>query len=171
MKKKKNLLLSFEILCLTILLALCYEWNILPHKKYTNKDFQIEIYHSKIDFDKDGIDDQTDILKSTREYIDKKPKYKSKYYGSGYPSDEYGVCTDVVAFALLGAGYDIKELLNKDVLENKDAYDIEVVDKNIDFRRVLNLNTYLKRNAISLTTDIYELLKWQGGDIVVLNGI
>lgn len=49
-----------------------------------------------------GVDDQTDILNSTREYIATKPKYKSKYYNSGYSDDEYGVCTDVIAFALLG---------------------------------------------------------------------
>ena len=50
--------------------------------------------------DNDGIDDQTDILNNVREYIKTKPKYKSKYYGTGYPDDEYGVCTDVVANGL-----------------------------------------------------------------------
>ena len=40
-------------------------------------------------------------------------------------------------------------------------------DKNIDFRRVRNLNVYFKRHALSLTLDIYDLDKWQGGDIVI----
>ena len=36
--------------------------NYIPHKKYTNADFNIEAYKSNIDKDNDGIDDQTDIL-------------------------------------------------------------------------------------------------------------
>ena len=122
---------------------------------------------SDIDKDNDGIDDQTDILINAREYISTKPKYKSKYYSGGYPDDAYGVCTDVVAFALKDAGYDLRELVNNHVKENRDLYDIDVIDKNIDFRRVSNLKTYFDYNAISLTTDIKKIDAWQGGDIVV----
>lgn len=50
---------------------------------------------------------------------------------------------------------------------NKELYDIDAVDKNIDFRRVKNLKVYFDNNAISLTTDINEIEEWQGGDIVV----
>ena len=57
--------------------------------------------------DGDGIDDQSDILLSAREYVSQRPRYKSVYYGSGYPDDQYGVCTDVVAFGALGAGYEM----------------------------------------------------------------
>ena len=84
---------------------------------------------SDIDKDNDGIDDQTDILINAREYISTKPKYKSKYYSSGYPDDAYGVCTDVVAFAFKDAGYDLRELVNNHVKENRDLYDIDVIDK------------------------------------------
>ena len=121
----------------------------------------------KIDKDKDGIDDQTDILNNARDYIKTKPKYKSKYYTTGYPDDEYGVCTDVVAFALKDAGYDLMELVNEDIKANKDLYNIDSIDKKIDFRRVQNLKIYLDNNAISLTTDINKINEWQGGDIVV----
>ena len=51
---------------------------------------------------------------------------------------------------------------------NKELYDIDAVDKNIDFRRVKNLKVYFDNNAISLTTDINEIEEWQGGDIVVI---
>ena len=71
-------------------------------------------------------------------YIKTNPKYKSKYYNTGYPNDEYGVCTDVVAFALKDAGYDLMELVNEDIKNNKELYDMDAVDKNIDFRRVKN---------------------------------
>ncbi len=149
------------------LIHLLYVLNIIPHFKYTNSHFNIETYVSKIDKDKDGIDDQTDILNGVREYIRTKPKYKSKYYKNGYPDDEYGVCTDVVARGLLNAGYDLKNLVNDHIIQNKKLYNIEKIDKNIDFRRVRNLKVYLDHNAISLTTDINQIEKWQGGDIVV----
>lgn len=158
---------SLFITLLTISIYILYYFNYIPHKKYTNEDFNITTYVSKIDKDNDGVDDQTDILNNVRNYVKTKPKYKSKYYGTGYPDDEYGVCTDVVAFGLRDAGYDLKELVNEHVKTNRNLYDIEVVDKNIDFRRVLNLKTYFDYNAISLTTDIYKIDEWQGGDIVV----
>lgn len=113
------------------------------------------------------IDDQTDILKSVRNYIATRPKYKSKYYTTGYPDDEYGVCTDVVAQGLLGAGYDLRELVDMDRHNNSDGYFDETIDKNIDFRRVRNLNVYFRHTVISLTTDVSKIHQWQGGDIVV----
>lgn len=168
MKNKKIVIVSiFVIICLFVLGYLLYYFNFIPHRKYTNEDFNIKTYVSNIDKDNDGLDDQTDILINTRKYIITKPKYKSKYYGTGYPDDNYGVCTDVVAFALKDAGYDLRELVNNHVKENRNLYDIDVVDKNIDFRRVLNLKTYFDYNAISLTTDVKRIEEWQGGDIVV----
>ncbi len=164
---KKKLLIIIIFICLFIILYLLYYFNYIPHKKYNNNYFNIKTYISNIDKDNDGIDDQTDILDGAKKYISTKPKYKSKYYNTGYPNDGYGVCTDVVAFALKDAGYDLQSLVNEHILANKDLYDIEVVDKNIDFRRVKNLKIYLDYNAISLTTDINDIEKWQGGDIVV----
>lgn len=164
---KKKLLIIIIFICLFIILYLLYYFNYIPHKKYTNNYFNIKTYISNIDKDNDGIDDQTDILDSAKKYISTKPKYKSKYYNTGYPNDGYGVCTDVVAFALKDACYDLQSLVNEHILANKDLYDIEVVDKNIDFRRVKNLKIYLDYNAVSLTTDINDIEKWQGGDIVV----
>ena len=164
---KKKLLIIIIFICLFIILYLLYYFNYIPHKKYNNNYFNIKTYISNIDKDNDGIDDQTDILDGAKKYISTKPKYKSKYYNTGYPNDGYGVCTDVVAFALKDAGYDLQSLVNEHILANKDLYDIEVVDKNIDFRRVKNLKIYLDYNAQILTTDINDIEKWQGGDIVV----
>lgn len=167
--KKKILIISSILLIIIILstIYILYILNFIPHKKYDNSYFNILPYKSNVDRDNDGIDDQTDILRSVREYIKTNPKYKSKYYATGYPDDGYGVCTDIVAFGLLGAGYDIRELLNEDIKNNESDYDISPRDKNIDFRRVNNLKVYLDNNAISLTTDINALEEWQGGDIVV----
>ncbi|MGC4019799.1 MAG: DUF1287 domain-containing protein [Muricomes sp.] len=130
-------------------------------------DANIEQIHSTIDKDQDGIDDQTDILEGTFDYIDSKPKYKSRYYQTGYSDDEYGVCTDVVANALKSAGYDIMVLMQEDIKKNTHDYDIDEPDINIDFRRVKNLKVYFSHTAISLTTDISNIKEWQGGDIVI----
>ena len=58
-------------------------------------------------------------------------------------------------------------LVKEDIKNNIDSYNIEVIDKNIDFRRVKNLKIYFERNAISLTTDVSKIEEWQGGDIII----
>ena len=167
MKKIIIPIIIFIIIILVVIIYLLYIFNYIPHKKYTNADFNIETYKSNIDFDNDGIDDQTDVLAGVKNYVARNPKYKSKYYETGYPNDEYGVCTDVVAFGLNNAGYDLMTLVNEDIKNNIDRYNIEVIDKNIDFRRVKNLKIYFERNAISLTTDVSKIEEWQGGDIII----
>ena len=166
MKKKITFSIALLIILLFVIYIL-YLLNYIPHKKYDNEYFNIQTYISDVDKDNDGVDDQTDILNNVRNYIKTKPKYKSKYYQNGYPDDEYGVCTDVVAFGLLNAGYDLRELVNDDIKKNRNLYNIQTMDKNIDFRPVQNLKIYFNNNAISLTTDIYDIDKWQGGDIVI----
>ncbi len=52
-----------------------------------------------VDADADGIADNGDVLAAALAYIQIRPHYKSVYYPSGYPDDEHGVCTDVVAIA------------------------------------------------------------------------
>ena len=127
----------------------------------------IKRYRSKVDKDNDGVDDQTDILRNVKKYISKKPVYKSKYYKTGYPNDKYGVCTDVVGYGLLNSGYDLRKLVNEDIENNRQLYDIDEMDINIDFRRVENLLVYFNRYAIKLTTDITKVDQWQGGDIII----
>lgn len=163
MKKYIVLLIVF------ILIIVLYNGGVIPPFTFCDRDFNITTIVSKQDRDHDGVDDQSDILSHAFHYIETRPKYKSAYYATGYPDDGYGVCTDVVAFSLRGAGYDLMELVNQDILNSPNDYEIHVVDKNIDFRRVRNLLIYFKRNAISLTTDLSEISEWQGGDIVVFD--
>ena len=161
MKRLKIIIIA---VILTASIILCF---FLFPKKYPGKHFGIDPYDSSVDKDADGVDDQTDILKNVREYIATKPKYKSVYYAGGYPTDQYGVCTDVVAEGLLGAGYDLQLLVDADIAVRPEAYDIDKADSNIDFRRVRNLLVYFKEHAISLTLDPEQIEEWQGGDIVV----
>ena len=164
---KKIIYFIFVLLFLVMITLILYMFNVIPHRQFTNEDFGIETYKSPVDKDGDGIDDQTDFLQSVRNYIATKPKYKSKYYRTGYPDDGFGVCTDVIAFGLRGAGYDLMELVNADIRANKKMYQLDVVDKNIDFRRVNNLRIFFERNAKSLTTNLTDIKEWQGGDIIV----
>ena len=129
----------------------------------------VEKIQCKTDRDGDGVDDQSDILDGAWAYLNSKhPKYKSVYYAeTGWSDDEYGVCTDVVANALLAAGYNLQELVDADIKTRPEDYDIEDPDPMIDFRRVRNLIVYFRHTAISLTTDTSKIAEWQGGDIVV----
>lgn len=172
MKRRIRILLCAVILiALLLVIYMLYRFNYIPHRKYTNEDFGITAYVSQNDQDGDGIDDQTDILNSAHEYLDTKPKYKSKYYAqTGYSNDEYGVCTDVVANAMKNAGYDLMWLVNEDILSHREDYEIEQPDPYIDFRRVRNLKVYFAHTAIPLTTDITEIEEWQAGDIVIWEG-
>lgn len=119
---KKMIYFIFVLLFLVMITLILYMFNVIPHRQFTNEDFGIETYKSLIDKDGDGIDDQTDFLQSVRNYIATKPKYKSKYYRTGYPDDGFGVCTDVIAFGLRGAGYDLMELVDADIRANKKMY-------------------------------------------------
>ena len=165
--RKMYILLVGAILMISVLIMILYHFNILPHRSYDNAYFGIETLKSSVDKDQDGIDDQSDILMNARNYINTHPKYKSVYYQGGYPDDGYGVCSDVVAFALKDAGYDLQVLVDEDIAAHPEDYDIEVADANIDFRRVRNLLVYFQNHALSLTTDIHDIEQWQGGDIVV----
>lgn len=158
---------AFLALFAVIIVGILYKINVIPHKYYYNSHFGITTYKSEVDKDADGIDDQSDILCGVRDYIDNNPKYKSKYYAGGYPDDEYGVCTDVVAQGLLKAGYDLMMLVDEDIKANPKDYEIDKPDRNIDFRRVRNLYVYFQHTAISLTTDVSKYEEWHGGDIVV----
>lgn len=165
-RKMKKWIVFISLICIIFMFFLYY-FNIIPHKYYFNSDFDILNYESSFDRDRDGIQDQLDVLNGAKAYVETKPKYKSQYYRNGYPDDQYGVCTDVVAFALKASGYDLQELVYEDIKTEPKAYAIEKIDKAIDFRRVVNLDVYFKRNHITLTTNLKEIDAWQGGDIVV----
>lgn len=167
MIKKIFLCLLIVVLLLSTFLCLRYQHTSSKRLPEKWKGDVIAQYHSSLDKDGDGIDDQVDILEGAIAYVNTHPKYKSAYYAGGYPNDGYGVCTDVVAYALKAAGYDLMELLSADIAMHADMYDIEVADKNIDFRRVKNLYVFFNLNAESLTTDIKDIKSWQGGDIVI----
>ena len=163
-----------DIAVLALLLLCSIVFYVLTHYQHTSAsrpedDYQGRIpqLHSSVDRDDDGADDQLDILNGALNYVNTHPKYKSRYYETGYPDDGYGVCTDVVAYALKNAGYDLQTLVDTDIREHPEEYGITAPDKNIDFRRVRNLKVFFSRNTVKLTTNVSETEQWQGGDIVI----
>lgn len=162
----KKRFIYFIIIFIFILLLLLI-FYFLTRKTYTNEDFNIPNIKSNIDYDNDGIDDYTDIYLSALDYVKTKPKYK--YYNSVFPNDNFGVCTDVVAFAFLNAGYNLRDLVDEDIRKNMELYNIDKPDKNIDFRRVKNLKIFFDRTATTLTNDVNWYMDFQKGDIVVFD--
>ncbi len=152
------------------------------HEILSMDDFGLSRYTSPLDADGDGIDDQTDIFQSAKEYLlTKKPQYNaSAWYKNGYPTEDesgvlYGVCTDVIGFGFLGAGYNLMDIVYKDIEEHPEYYK-EAADTNgngekqIAFRRVRNLYCFFEHHAEKLTTDLTDLEAWQPGDIVIFFG-
>ena len=156
----------FLLAALAILTLCRYQHTsaVRPKDRFSG---QIPQLHSTADADDDGVDDQLDILNGALAYVSTHPKYKSRYYETGYPDDGYGVCTDVVAYALKNAGYDLRVLVDADIREQPQDYMVTEPDANIDFRRVRNLKVFFAHTAVALTADASEIEEWQGGDIVI----
>ena len=98
------------------------------------------------------------------------PAYSRLAFPGGDVSRAKGVCTDVVIRAYRDAfGLDLQALVNADMKRAFAAYPkrwgLRTTDRNIDHRRVPNLQTFLARqNAkLSIPTDASG---WRAGDIV-----
>ena len=172
-KKKKLLLLfilAFFLLFLAISIYMMNLFNMFPQKYYLAKDFGIETIKSEVDFNKNGTDDYTNILLGARKDAENHPVYNGKYYDEGYPPDNIGVCTDVIWRAFKNAGYSLRDMIDNDIKRRPEEYkNIKTRDKNIDFRRVVNLEIFFDEYALTLTSDISEIEEWQPGDIVIFN--
>lgn len=172
MRRRKTIVIVIGLLLAAAALAAVAVYQgifLITSAKRPQDQYHLEIpaVSSQNDTDGDGIDDQRDILNGAVSYVKTHPKYKSKYYTSGYPDDGYGVCTDVVAFALRAAGIDLMAEVQQDIERAPQDYDIDSPDENIDFRRVKNLKVYFAHTAESYTLDVRQVEEWQGGDIVI----
>lgn len=148
-------------------------FSVIYLKIILKPNIKIENITTNSDINKNWIDDISDILIWARKEVENKTNYKSAYYSWWYPPSDEWVCTDVVWRALIEAGINIKDLIDKDIKNNISSYPRVWwrPDSNIDFRRVPNLDTYLKRNTLNLTTEVIPLNKenlsqWQPWDIV-----
>lgn len=144
-------------------------WKTRPASDviYTMEDFGWTRILSPLDEDGDGIDDQSDILQGAKDYVATRPEYDPGYYEGGWPPEGQGVCTEVAAYALLAAGYDMKELLDADIEAHPEDYPPGTGDTNIDFRRTRNLLPFFEKYCENLTQDPYDCEAWQPGDFVI----
>ena len=99
------------------------------------------------------------IVSSAKTQIGKTLSYDSAYRSIPYPMGdipiEKGVCTDVVIRALRDShSFDLQKEVHLDMKANFTAYPkiwgLKRPDKNIDHRRVPNLQTFFKRKGWSL---------------------
>jgi len=98
------------------------------------------------------------------------PKYVVLAYPGGDVPADTGVCTDVIIRTFRNAfGFDFQQAVHEDMRSNFKAYPkiwgLKRADKNIDHRRVPNLETFLKRQgaAVAITKNPKD---YKPGDIV-----
>ena len=96
------------------------------------------------------------------------PAYRKLAFPRGDVPIETGVCTDVIIRAYRLQNIDLQQLVNHDMKSNWSAYPktwgLKSTDKNIDHRRVPNLEVFFARQGQTLSTTDKD--SFQTGDIV-----
>lgn len=96
------------------------------------------------------------------------PSYRKLEFPRGDVPIEAGVCTDVVIRAYRLQNIDLQQLVNQDMKQNWDKYPkiwgLTKPDKNIDHRRVPNLEVFFAEHGESLSKT--DLDSFKAGDIV-----
>jgi uncharacterized protein YijF (DUF1287 family) len=121
-----------------------------------------------------GIPDSIDLVNGARQEVTRRTWYDNSYYQGGYPPEGRGDDADVIWRAFRAAGYNLKDMVDADILAVPYVYGYvnNKPDPNIDFRKVANLDLFFQRHAIQETTKVEpgdpgNLVQWQPGDIVV----
>ena len=163
---RRLVVFAIPILMIGFIVSLLYKWNYIQHEQKTPDEFQITHLRTDYDANKNGVDDLWDVLEGAKQYISKNPKYDYDTYENGWPNDNRGVNGDVIARALLYAGYDLKKLIWADIEKNPEAYPNNHGNENEAFRKIENQRIFMSRYFTAVTNDYEDIKKWQGGDIV-----
>ncbi|QBY04361.1 DUF1287 domain-containing protein [Thalassotalea sp. HSM 43] len=117
----------------------------------------------------------TDFVAAAIERTTYQVTYDGSYYGISYPNGDVpsnvGVCTDVVIRSYRTLGVDLQVLVHEDMADNfalypsKRIWGLSKTDKNIDHRRVPNLQVFFARHGDVLTNSD-QANDYQPGDIV-----
>jgi uncharacterized protein len=116
----------------------------------------------------------TRLIEAARTQIGVTRSYDPAYTSLSFPNGDVprskGVCTDVIIRAYRDAiGVDLQALVNADMKTNFSAYPkiwgLRKADKNIDHRRVPNLQVFLQRQGARLPLS-NNPNDWLPGDIV-----
>lgn len=116
------------------------------------------------------------IVSAARKQVGVTTSYDPAYVTLAYPNGDLprdrGVCTDVLIRALRdGLAQDLQKLVHEDMRKGFNAYPkqwgLSRPDKNIDHRRVPNLQTFLKRKGCQLPKPKDgDISVFRAGDIV-----
>ncbi|OFX00222.1 MAG: DUF1287 domain-containing protein [Alphaproteobacteria bacterium RIFCSPHIGHO2_12_FULL_63_12] len=100
------------------------------------------------------------------------PSYQRLAYPMGDVASDRGVCADVVVRALRTERLDLQQLVHEDMAANFSAYPhfwgLTRPDRNIDHRRVPNLEIYMTRKGWRLPASL-DPKDYRPGDIVAWN--
>ncbi|WP_144207358.1 DUF1287 domain-containing protein [Shewanella donghaensis] len=118
---------------------------------------------------------ETDIVSALHERKTHNVTYDGAYISIPYPNgdvpDNIGVCTDVVIRAYRQLGIDLQQLVHEDMVNNfhlypsKRIWGLTKTDRNIDHRRVPNLQTFFTRYG-SVLEQSKNPKHYAAGDIV-----
>lgn len=107
-----------------------------------------------------GSSFEKDLVAAAMERTKHNVIYNGAYFSIPYPNGDvpahYGVCTDVVIRSYRSLGADLQQLVHEDMTSNFSAYPSERIwglsrpDRNIDHRRVPNLQVFFTRHGMSL---------------------
>lgn len=116
-----------------------------------------------------------DIVAAAIERTKRDVTYDGSYFSIPYPNgdvpENIGVCTDVVVRSYRELGVDLQVLVHEDMSRHFDLYPSKRIwglnrtDKNIDHRRVPNLQVFLARHGEELPAS-KEAADYAPGDVV-----
>ena len=103
---------------------------------------------------------ERDVVAEAIERTQHNVTYDGSYVSISYPDGDVpghiGVCTDVIIRVYRALGTDFQRLIHEDMASNFDAYPskriwgLEKTDRNIDHRRVPNIQAFLSRQGAEL---------------------
>jgi uncharacterized protein YijF (DUF1287 family) len=120
-------------------------------------------------------DFELDLVEAALERTNHNVRYDGRYISIPYPNgdvpENIGVCTDVIVRTYRAIGTDLQQLVHEDMVANFEAYPSKRIwgqnrtDKNIDHRRVPNLQTFLSRQGEKLVISS-KASNYKAGNIV-----
>ncbi|MDO4643776.1 MAG: DUF1287 domain-containing protein [Cardiobacteriaceae bacterium] len=116
--------------------------------------------------------DNLQFVYDARTQIGVTTRYDGSYHKLDYPMGdiplESGVCTDVIIRAMRSQSIDLQQLVHEDMKQYFAAYPhlwgMKSTDRNIDHRRVPNLEVFFRRHGQTLPLD--DKSTFIAGDIV-----